>query len=118
MPRTIYTMQWLGDIDGSLQYFGCCQLVYVAQLFYKLDECGRSEILAVKVVDDLLLARSTNTLQSTTDMVSARYKVGIIVFSVGLFLFNGLRITQYNDHSSAVEADERISGINPVLITV
>lgn len=92
-------------------------MVYVPQFFYKLDESGRLETLAVKVVDDLLLAGSSNALQSTADMMSARYRVGTIVFSPGSFLFSGRRITQYDNHSLAVDAEQKISGINPVPIT-
>lgn len=60
---------------------------------------------------------SVDTMRSIIDTMSARYKVGTIVYSPGSFLFNVLRITQNDDHSIAVEADEKMSCINPVPIT-
>ncbi len=77
--------------DNFMRSFSFNQLVYVPQLFYKTNEDGL-QFLAVKVVDDILLAAPGDLLRSFVKEMSKEYKHGTIVFGPGTLNFYGLTI--------------------------
>lgn len=92
---------------------GFRQSVYVTQLFQKNSKQGGLEILAVKVVYDVLLASKPELLRKVVSDVSCMYKIGTIVYFPGSFLFNGIRIKQDTDLSVCIDSEERLKGILP-----
>jgi len=106
--------KWQEEIDGSLKILGFHQLIYVPQLFYKRDSSGLLSVIAVKVVDDVLLAGNNQVIRKVVEEIQKRYTIGTIVYSPGSFLFNGLSISQDEDYNICVDADAKLSALQPI----
>ena len=50
---------------------------------------GELEVLAVKVVDDVLITGNISELRTIVKEISNKYEVGTIVYSPATFLFKG-----------------------------
>ena len=70
---------------------GLCQSRFTAQLFYALID-NDLEIMAVKIVDDILITGKISKVQNFISSVKLQYKLGTVVFGPGSFLFYGLQI--------------------------
>jgi len=96
---------------------GFKQLVYIPQLFYMKDSKNELKVLAVKVVDDVLLAAQETDLRNVVEKIRSMYEIGTIVYGPGTFWFNGLSIKQEEDLSISVDADAKLNSIEPYPIT-
>jgi len=104
--------KWQEELDGFFLSIGFTQSIFVPQLFFKKDNNGEKlEILAVKIVDDVLFGGETNVVEPIIDAVKHRYTLGTIVFGPGTFLFNGLQIRQYEDFTISIDGDSKLDGI-------
>jgi len=108
--------KWQAKIDGSFLEMGFKQLVYIPQLFYK-KENSILKALAVKIVDDVLIASTEAHLTVVVKQICSKYNVGTIVYGPGSFLFNGLNVTQDEDLSITVDADQKLQAIEPYPIS-
>lgn len=104
--------KWQQHSDDFLRSIGFEQLVYVPQLFFKRVD-GELSLLAVKVVDDILLAGRKNMLNEFVDKISTKYQIGTIVFGPGSFSFFGLTILQNEDGSIQIRGDEKLNKLEP-----
>lgn len=100
--------KWHEEIDGSHNFFGFHQLVYVPpQLFYKNSSSGKVEVAAVKIVDDFLFTGSLQVQRTVVEQISSQYKIGTTVYSSGSFMFNRLRIVKDDESSITDDAMKR-----------
>lgn len=109
--------KWQANIDGSFMDIGFKQLVYIPQLFYMKDKNDELRVLAVKVVDDVLLAAEEKDLRNVLDKISSMYQVGTIVYGPGTFWFNGLSVKKEDDYSISVDADAKLKSVDNYPIT-
>lgn len=99
--------EWQRHSDDFLRSLGFLQLVHVPQLFY-MRRCEKRCLLAVKVVDDFLLAGEDVCTREVVKQVSKKYNVGTIVFGLGTFSFFGLNILQDTDGSICIRGDDKL----------
>ena len=108
--------KWQDHIDNFLFGLGLSQLVYVPQLFYKIENDILS-IAAVKVVDDILLCGERRYVQDIIDLISNSYELGTILFGPGTIIFFGMTITQSDDYVITIHADDKLESMQPFPLT-
>lgn len=109
--------KWQEHSDYLLKSLGLQQLTYVRQLFYKFDSTGVVQLVAVKIVDDVLLAGPKELLKDLINKIQKKYELGTVVYGPGSFLFFGLQVCQEIDSSITIQADEKISSLECYPIT-
>ena len=102
--------KWQEQSDSFLNTIGFTQLIFVPQLFYISKE-GKLQIVAVKVVDDILFAGEESYVKSTIKKIQDNYELGTIAYGPGSFLFYGLQISQLEDFTISVHADDKLNAI-------
>lgn len=81
------------------------------QVFY-LESEGNLILVAVKVVDDVLLAGSIPIVRNMVDDIKKVYELGTIVYGPSAFLFFGLHIVQDDCMEIFVHADDKLEALN------
>ncbi|PXF39635.1 hypothetical protein BWQ96_10233 [Gracilariopsis chorda] len=69
------------------------------------------DILAVKVVDDILFAATRNRLSTVIERIQGEYKLGTIVFGPGFIQFYGLEILPRDDYNITVNGEHKLEGL-------
>lgn len=108
--------KWQMKSDNLFFDIGFLQCTHIPQLFY-ISEADQLNVLAVKIVDDMLLAGSIDSIKSVIAKVQARYELGTITIGPDSFIFNGLRVTQSEDLEITMHGDEKVEEIEPYPIT-
>ena len=108
--------KWQQLSDDVLRASGFKQLVYVPQLFYKEGD-GKTVIVAVKVVDDILFAGEKERITEVIENIKKQYKLGTIVYGPGKIQLYGLMITQDEDMTIMIDADEKMQGYHAPTIS-
>eukprot|EP00178_Gracilaria_changii_P027963 TRINITY_DN936_c0_g2_i2.p1 TRINITY_DN936_c0_g2~~TRINITY_DN936_c0_g2_i2.p1 ORF type:complete len:399 (+),score=36.11 TRINITY_DN936_c0_g2_i2:473-1669(+) len=104
--------KWQQLSDSLLRSLGFLQLVWVPQLFYRLQG-GALTCLAVKVVDDVLFAAPRHTIEQIVCSIQKDFQLGTIVFASGTFQFYGLTVTQNEDFLVTVHGDDKLLSFEP-----
>ena len=86
---------------------GLCQSRFVQQLFYAVKDSDL-EIIAVKIVDDVLITVRRSRIQNFISSIKRRCILGTVVFGPGSFLFYGLQVIQDMDMTIRIHDEEKI----------
>ena len=78
---------------------------------------GHTEALICKVVDEFLLAGPAALTDSINQRISDRFRLGTIARAAGTLRYFGLNITQSPSFYIVVDADNRISQLQPYPIS-
>ncbi|PXF49341.1 hypothetical protein BWQ96_00915 [Gracilariopsis chorda] len=103
---------WQQLSENLLRSLGFLQLVWVPQLFHRLQEDGLT-CVAVKIVDDVLFAAPRHVIEHIISWIQQDFQLGTIVFAPGTFQFYGLTVTQYDDYSVTVHGDDKLQSFEP-----
>ncbi len=104
--------KWQDHSDNFLRRIKFEQLVYAPQLFY-MKKNSSLQILAVKIVDDILFAGPQPLLRSLIDNMMNTYELGTIVYGPGTFNFYCLSIKQNEDCTISINGDEKLMALEP-----
>lgn len=96
--------KWQEHADSSLLDLGLTQLKYVPQVFFQLEK-STLNMIAVKVVDDVLFAGQREYVDSIVNKIKRSYELGTVVHGPGSFMFFGLSLTQEEDMTITIHAD-------------
>lgn len=102
--------KWQDQCDKFFRGLGLKQLTYVPQVFY-LKSANTLEMLAVKVVDDVLFAGPVSTVKKVIEKIKKVYELGTIVYGPAAFLFFGLHIVQDDTMEIFVHADDKLDAL-------
>ena len=108
--------KWQLHSDTTLQDCGLLCVVHLPQLFYKRKD-GQLWIIVAKVVDDILVAGSSEARKWLVAKLSSRYAIGTILHTPGRFLFFGLTIEQDEKYTVILSCDDKLNCIEPPMIT-
>ena len=102
--------KWQEHADALLRSVGLQQLKFVPQVFYSVNN-GYIELIATKVVDDVLFAGERNRVDCIIAKIESMYKLGTIVRGPGSLLFFGLRLIQDENMTINVHADHKLEAV-------
>ena len=103
--------KWQEQCEFLFLNMGLCQSRFVPQLFYAVKDSDL-EIMAVKIVDDVLITGKRSRVQNFISSIKRRYTLGTVVFGPGSFLFYGLQIIQDMDMTIRIHGDEKLESLN------
>ena len=101
--------KWQEHCDHLFVNIGLTQSRFVPQLFFSRKEC--INILAVKIVDDVLITGKLPDIQKFVSKVKEKYELGTVVYGPGDFSFFGLQVIQESDMSITIHGDEKLNSI-------
>ncbi|PXF41606.1 hypothetical protein BWQ96_08672 [Gracilariopsis chorda] len=104
--------KWQQLSDNLLRSLGFLQLVWVPQLFYRLQEEALT-CVTVKVVEDVLFAAPRHVVEDIISLIQQDFQLGTIVFAPGTFQFYGLTVTQYDEYSVTVHGEDKFQSFEP-----
>lgn len=88
----------------------------VPQLFYhKLYR--RLDVVAVKVVDDILFGGNRTKVSEVIEKIGQRYRLGTIVYGPDNIQFYGPMITQHENKTISIDGDEKMQGYQALIIS-
>ena len=108
--------KWQLHSDTTLLDLGLHAVVLIPQLFY-MKQDGKLCLIVAKVVDDFLIGGTKSAREWLIDKLKAKYSVGTIAHLPGSFHFFGLLITQKEDGTITVSAEEKLQAITPHLLS-
>ena len=97
--------------DHLSSSLGLTQSRFIPQLFYRKVN-GNLQLIAVRIVDDVLLAGENSTAQVLINSMKERYRLGRVFNGPGAFLFFGLHIIQDSDMNFMFHGDTKLHAIN------
>ena len=86
---------------------GLCQSRFVQQLSNAVKDSDL-EVMAVKIVDDVLITVKRSRIQNFISSVERRYILGTVVFGPGSFLFYRLQVIQDVDMTIRIHGEEKL----------
>ena len=108
--------KWQLHSDTTLLDLGLHAVVLIPQLFY-MKRDGKLCLIVAKVVDDFLIGGTKSARKWLIEMLKEKYSVGTIAHLPGSFSFFGLLITQEEDGTITVSAEEKLQAITPHLLS-
>ena len=99
------------NCDFLFSNLGFSQSRFVPQPFYAFQNT-EIDILAVKIVDDVLITRRKSSVEHFISSIKLQYTLGTVVFGPGSFLFNGLQIVQNMDMTIRIHGDGKLESLN------
>ena len=72
---------------------------------------GSIEIVAVRIVDDVLITGETSSVQKFIRDVKCKYELGTVVYGPTEFLFFGLQVIQDSDMAISIHGDCKLSAV-------
>lgn len=104
--------KWQRHSDTTFINLGLKTVAYIPQLFYlRIDTV--SSLVVVKIVDDFLVGGTNHAKNYFLEKLSSVYVLGTITHLPGRCLFYGLQLTQNDDFSIHVDADNKLLGLTP-----
>ena len=101
--------KWQEHCDYLFSSLGLLQSRYVPQLFFSKGK--GLEILAVKIVDDVLITGSRINIENFIAQVQSKYELGTVVYGPGQFLFFGLQLEQDSNMTVTIHGDAKLQAI-------
>ena len=108
--------KWQVHSDDTFLSFGLHSVPFVPQLFFK-REGGELVLIVAKIVDDILFGGTEKARREFQKHLESVYKLGTISHMPGQFLFFGLQITQDDHAEITIDADEKLTAIEPAAIS-
>lgn len=108
--------KWQLHSDTTLLDLRLQALVHIPQLFY-MKRDGKLCLIVAKVVDDFLIDGTKSARNWLIEKLKERYTVGKIAHLTGSFHFFGLLISQDEDGTMVVSAEEKLAAITPHLLS-
>ena len=103
--------KWQEQCDFLFSNKGLCLSHFIPQLFYLFNDSAR-EIIPVKIVNDVLIARKRSKVLNFISSIKFQYKLGTIVLWSGSFLFYQLQKFQDNDISIRIHGGGKLESLN------
>ncbi len=102
--------KWQEHCDHLFSILGLLQSLYFPQLFFSRAKI--LDILAVKIVDDVLITGLSDRIQAFVAEVQKTYELGIAVYGPGEFLLFGLQIVQASDMAITIHGDSKLTALD------
>ena len=102
--------KWQLHSDTALLDLGLHAVVLIPQLFY-MKRDGKLCLILAKVVDEFFIGGTKSAQEWLIDQLKEKYSVGVIAHIPGSFHFFGLLITQKEDGTISVSAEEKLQAI-------
>lgn len=97
--------------DELIMALGLCHMPLIPQLFYLLKN-GVIVLVVIKIVDDLLMTGEDASVNDFIERFNKKFELGTVVRGPGSFKFYGISMSQDEDLSSSVNADEKLNLID------
>ena len=107
--------KWQEQYDFLFLNMGLCQSRFVPRLFFAVKDSDL-EIVAVKIVDNVLIRKKMSWVQNFNSYIKLRYKIVTIVFIPGSFLFYRIQRIQDIDMAIRIHGDGKLESLNCVPI--
>lgn len=108
--------KWQDQSDTLLHELGLHQLPVVPQLFHIIQN-GQLMLLVAKIVDDILVTGVTNEVDKFLAGFDARFELGTVAHGPGSLRFYGMNIVQNEDMTCSIDANDKLSALEPYPIT-
>lgn len=105
--------KWQNHSNNMMIECDMAQLPFVPQLFYRLGDTGLVDELAVKLVDDVIFGGSEDVRAELVEKMKGYFDIGTISHTPGKMFFLWALITQYDDGTIKLSADENVSELVP-----
>ncbi len=103
--------KWQEHCDHLFTSLGLTQPRFVPQLFFLMPNRTLG-LIAVRIVDDVLIASEKPTAQKFISKVESMYKLGTIVYGPTNFLFFGLQVIQDYDMTVSIHGDGKLNALS------
>lgn len=94
--------------DDLIHWIGVNHMSVIPRLFYLIKN-GKLLIIVIKIVDDLLMAGETDSLQDFISRFNGSFELGTVID--GILKFFGLTIIKNEDFSYVIHGDEKLNYI-------
>lgn len=108
--------KWQAIRDGIFCDLGLCQLPWVLQLLYIVE----NEFLiavATKIVDDVLFCGEDKVINKLLQNIQKTFQLGAVPHGPGSIKYFRLTVSQNEDFSVTIHADKKIDALQPCPIS-